>query len=163
MKQSKPKKEAKPKKPHGRPSIHTPELAKEICDTIASSNQALQTLCQTHSNWPSYNAIYEWIADNREGFGDLYAKAKDNQADYLAEEILRIIDKPETYFDENGNERNDVSMMRLKVDAWKWHAMKLKPKKWGELRGQEPANPTETLDKIRDLVADLKKTDASET
>jgi hypothetical protein len=124
--------EQKPKKPSGRPSIHTHELAKEICDTIAESNQSLYVLCHKNPHWPCYNAIYEWINDNRQGFGDLYAKAKENQADYLAESILTIIDKPETFYDENGNERNDTQMIRIKVDALKWHAMKLKPKKWGE-------------------------------
>jgi len=124
--------ESKPKHPGGRPSMYTSSLGKEICDTIATSSQSLQTLCEKHSHWPSYNAIYEWLRDNREGFGELYARAKEDQADHLAESILRIIDKPETFYDENGNERNDVAMMRLKVDSLKWHAMKLKPKKYGD-------------------------------
>jgi hypothetical protein len=144
----------------GRPSMHTPELAKEICDTIASSTKGLHSLCQMHAHWPSYNAIYEWINDNREGFGDLYAKAKESQADYLCDDILRIIDKPETYI-ENGVERNDVAMMRLKVDSMKWQAMKLKPRRWGDKQVEE-TNPADTLTKIRDLVADLNKTNVSD-
>ena len=60
----------------GRPSIHTPELAQEICDTIATSNKALQTLCQMHDHWPCYNAIYEWIQDNRCGFGESIRESK---------------------------------------------------------------------------------------
>lgn len=117
------------KKPPYRPSIYTPELAKDICDVISSTTKGLPTLCMINEHWPSYNAIYEWIRDNREGFGDMYAKAKEAQADYLADDILRIIDKPETFV-ENGVERNDVAMMRLKVDSLKWQAMKLKPKKY---------------------------------
>lgn len=117
------------KKPKGRPSIYTPELAKEICDTIGSTTKGLPTLCQMNDHWPCYNAIYEWIQDNRCSFGDMYAKAKENQADYLVDDILRIIDKPETFI-ENGVERNDTQMIRIKVDAMKWQAMKLKPKKY---------------------------------
>ena len=64
--------------------------------------------------------------------GNLYAKAKESQADYLVDDILRVIDKPETYIDEHGLERNDIGMIRIKVDAMKWQAMKLKPKKYGD-------------------------------
>ena len=116
----------------GRPSIYTPEIAKEICDTVSCSPKALQSLCLMNPHWPSYNCIYEWIRDNRRNFGDDYAVAKDNQADCLVDDILRIIDKPETFIDESGNERNDVGMMRLKVDSLKWQAMKLKPRKYAD-------------------------------
>lgn len=145
----------------GRPSIHTPELAKEICDTIATSSKSLQTLCQMYSHWPSFNAIYEWIADNRCGFGEMYAKAKEAQSDYLVDDILRIIDKPETFIDESGQERNDVAMMRLKVDSLKWQAMKLKPRKWGD-RIEVSASGDDTYTKLRDVVADLNKANASD-
>lgn len=148
------------KKPPHRPSIYTPELGKEICDTIAESNIGLYGILKLNPHWPCYNAIYEWIADNREGFGDMYAKAKEAQADYLVDDILTIIDKPETFI-ENGVERNDVAMMRLKVDSLKWQAMKLKPRRWGKPADEE-TSPQDTLDKIQALVADLNKTNASD-
>lgn len=88
-------------------------------------------ICIENPHWPHYATIWEWIADNRMGMGDKYAKAKEKQADHLCESILTIIDKPETFI-ENGVERNDVGMCRLKVDALKWQAMKLKPKKYGD-------------------------------
>ena len=148
-----------PKK-NGRPSIYTSEIGKEICDTIATTTKGLPTLCQMYDHWPSYNAIYEWISDNRQGFGDMYAKAKESQADYLCEDILRIIDKPETYV-ENGVERNDVGMMRLKIDSLKWQAMKLKPRRWGD-KQEESNNPQDTINKIKALVDDLNKTNSSD-
>lgn len=132
------------KKPPHRPSIYTPQLGKEICDTISNSNKSLQTLCMMNPHWPSFNAIYEWISDNREGFGEMYAKAKENQADFLVDDILRIIDKPETFI-ENGVEKNDVGMCRLKVDSLKWQAMKLKPRKYGDMRQIEEL----TADNVR--------------
>lgn len=140
----------------GRPSLYTPELAQEICDTIGSSNKALQSLCLMNAHWPSYNAIYEWIRDNRCGFGDAYAKAKEDQADYLADDILRIIDKPETFI-ENGVERNDTQMMRIKVDALKWHAMKLKPKKYGDKQiiEQTTSENEQLKEELRELRAQL--------
>ena len=148
-------------KVNGRPTLCTPEMIKEICDTISTSSQGLPTLCQMNSNWPGCSTIFEWISDNRNGFADSYAKAKESQADYLVDDILRIIDKPESFIDENGNERNDVAMMRLKVDAIKWQAMKLKPKKYDN-KGPEAVNPQDTLNKIQALVADLNKTNVSD-
>ncbi len=133
----------------GRPSIYTEELGKEICDVISSTTKGLPTLCQIYDHWPSYNAIYEWIQQNRNGFGDMYAKAKENQADYLVDDILRIIDKPETFIDEDGNEKNDVAMMRLKVDSLKWQAMKLRPRKWADKAQTELTIKHE--DNIQDL------------
>ena len=143
-------------------SIINDDLAQEICDTIACSTKGLPTLCQMHDNWPCYQTIHEWILSNNQGFADKYAKAKQSQADYLCEDILRIIDKPETFTDENGFERNDVGMMRLKVDSMKWQASKLRPKKWGKLDNAEAQSPTDTLTKIQALVADFNKTNASD-
>lgn len=120
----------------GRPSLYTDELAREICSTIATTTKGLPTLCVINSHWPSYETIYAWMRVDGEQFNkifsDMYAKAKEDQADYLCEDILRIIDKPETFTDESGQERNDVAMMRLKVDSLKWQAMKLKPRRWGD-------------------------------
>jgi hypothetical protein len=148
----------------GRPSIYTSELAKEICATISTSTKSLQALCKLHDNWPSENAIHEWIHDNRCGFGEDYTRAKEAQADHLAEAILYVIDKPETYFDEAGNERNDVPMIRVKVDALKWHAMKLKPKKWGnEQKIEELEGENERVKKeLRELREKLDKANLSE-
>lgn len=137
-------------RPTGRPSIYTPKIAKEICDTIRSTTKGLPTLCQMNDNWPGYNTIYEWISLNREGFGDMYAKAKEDQADFLADDILRIIDKPETFVDENGLERNDVAMMRLKVDSLKWQAMKLKPKRYNDkLQIDQTIKHEDTLESLK--------------
>lgn len=118
------------KKKVGRPSKFTVELAEDICNTVALSTQSIQTLILKNSSWPDYQTIYSWMKNN-EKFQEMYARAKEDQADHLCEDILRIIDKPETYIDEKGIERSEVNMCKLKVDALKWHAMKLKPKRWG--------------------------------
>lgn len=121
----------------GRPSIYTDELADEICNEIASSNRGLPTLCDSHSHWPTYRTVSSWIAQDYRGFFLKYTQAKEKQADFLCDAILDIIDKPEVFYDENGNERNDVAMMRLKVDALKWQAGKLRPKKYGDKQSIE--------------------------
>jgi hypothetical protein len=69
-------------------------------------------------------------------FRHQYARAREAQADFLAEEILQIADDGEndTYATENGPAVNHdvVQRSRLRVDARKWLASKLAPKKYGD-------------------------------
>tara|TARA_Y100000588_G_scaffold4466_1_gene5594 strand:+ start:458 stop:691 length:234 start_codon:yes stop_codon:yes gene_type:complete len=58
----------------GRPTNYSPELAKEICDTIASSSIGIKRLCKEMPAWPSHNTIYRWLANYSE-FSDQYAQA----------------------------------------------------------------------------------------
>lgn len=69
---------------------------------------------------PTRSTVHKWLAENKL-FSDQYARAKDNQADTLADEIMFIADNAE-----------DVQKARLQVDTRKWIASKLKPKKYGD-------------------------------
>jgi hypothetical protein len=70
----------------------------------------------------------------------MYARARDDQADTLADEILDIANTPvegiTTKTDSDGKtETTKADMLnhrRLQVDARKWIAAKLKPRKYGE-------------------------------
>lgn len=66
-----------------------------------------------------------------------YARAMAVRADMMAAEILEIADNGanDTYIDENGNKRTDqdvIARSRLRVDARKWLAAKMAPKKYGD-------------------------------
>lgn len=106
----------------GRPSIYSEELANEICRRIANG-QSLVTICNDEA-MPSRETIYAWINEKPE-FSDKYARAKEDQADFKAEEIETIADKAL-----KGEYKADVA--RVAIDAKKWTASKLKPKKYGE-------------------------------
>jgi hypothetical protein len=78
----------------------------------------------------------QWLRD-KEDYSNQYARAKEDQADYLAEEILEIADDSsgDTDYTETGKivmNAEFVARSRLKVDARKWIAAKLKPKKYGD-------------------------------
>jgi hypothetical protein len=68
----------------------------------------------------------------------MYARAKEQQADLLAEEIIEIADDSskdlQGYDDYNNPIENKefVNRSKLRVDARKWVASKLKPKKYGD-------------------------------
>jgi hypothetical protein len=98
-------------------------------------------------------------------FADNYTRAREEQADTLADEILAIADEaPSEVVDEKGVSRTDsgwVSWQRNRVDARKWVASKLKPKKYGEALkvGGDKDNPlavtvgTEVFDSVLENLA----------
>jgi hypothetical protein len=117
-----------------RPTEFTEIKFDEICSIIASTNLGLSSIC-SKDDMPDRVTFYRWMKGNEE-LCNKYARAKEDQADFLAEEILEIADNKDgdtvpTEFGEAGNAVN-VQRSRLQVDARKWIASKLKPKKYGE-------------------------------
>lgn len=82
----------------------------------------------------------------------LYVRARESQADKFAEDIIQIADDGlnDSYTDEDGKvvvNHDVIARSRLRVDARKWLAAKMAPKKYGEkleLAG-DPANPIKLL------------------
>ena len=67
-----------------------------------------------------------WLADEKKvDFRHKYARAREDQADTLFDEIITIADLPVTC-------NEDVTRNRLRVDARKWIVAKLKPRKYGD-------------------------------
>jgi hypothetical protein len=71
----------------GRPSKYTPELADAICAEIAMG-YSLRTICKSES-MPCVKTIFNWFRTQPD-FLQQYEKAKETQADYLAEDLLDI-------------------------------------------------------------------------
>ena len=115
----------------GRPSSYTPELAAEILEELASTNIGLHRLCnQIHAHWPSFETIKRWLRSNAE-FRANYALAREEQADFLCDELIDLADSA------RGTPAEEVNAVRLMVDTRKWTASKLFPKKYGEKIQQE--------------------------
>lgn len=127
----------------GRPSLYTDEIGDKICETIATTNKSLVTISKEMAI--PYNTIREWIRTIPH-FSTNYAKAKEDQADHLAEEIIAIADDSsnDTIDGQFGPVENKewVNRSRLRVDSRKWIASKLKPKTYGDkidmTTGNEP-------------------------
>lgn len=151
--------ESKPKAKLGRPSKYTPELAAEICRAVATSADGLKAICDAHDNFPAKQTVNEWRYDFPD-FSAMYAKAKQQQAELLAEEILEISDNRErdTIETEKGFVANTAAVARdrLKVDTRKWIACKLMPKVYGDrVEKPEPDNST-TFQIISDALQAIK-------
>lgn len=111
----------------------TIELFESICTEIATSSVGLNKICKQHGI--SSVAFYDWIKKDAELLNK-YTRAREDQADYLADEIITLSDdKTSDYvegeFGKVGNAAN-VARSRLQVEARKWIASKLKPKKYGD-------------------------------
>lgn len=118
----------------GRPSAFTQETADNICERLADG-ESLRLICASE-DMPSRSMVFRWLAQI-DSFRDQYARAREAQADVLADEILEIAD--DTTRDTIATEKNGVqpnsewiTRSRLRVDARKWLASKMAPKKYGD-------------------------------
>lgn len=105
----------------------------KICELTAECVPQRTIAAQIGVSWAT---LIKYIDDDS-GRTEQYARARESQADKMAEDILQIADdgKNDTYIDEDGNTRTDqdvVARSRLRIDARKWLASKMAPKKYGE-------------------------------
>lgn len=115
----------------GRPTIYTKELGEAICSQL-SIGKSLRTVC-SQKGMPSVQTIFTWFRLHPE-FLELYARAKEESADALAEEILDISDESIKVIKSGAEKKSSAyaQAQRLRVDTRKWIASKLKPKKYGD-------------------------------
>lgn len=103
----------------GRPSSYSDEIAEAICARLAAG-ESLRSICRG-DDFPSTQTVFSWFRKHPD-FLDQYARAKNESADALVEEMLDIAD----------DDTADTQRSRLRVDTRKWIASKLKPKKYGD-------------------------------
>jgi hypothetical protein len=102
----------------GRPSTYSHELVTDFCKLLAIGN-TLRSLCAT-DRFPTATTIYDWLEKFPE-FAEQYARARSQQADHYAEMII-----------DEAFGASDASIGRLRMDALKWAASKIAPKKYGD-------------------------------
>jgi len=128
------------KKRPGQPTKYNMQIATEICDAIASTHLGLFDLCEQNPHWPTRETIYLWLRTHKE-FSLMYTKAKEDQTEVSVDYMQALMNEPHKHFDADaGRTICDVGMMRLKMDAIKWQAAKLKPRKYGDVKQEEVAN-----------------------
>jgi hypothetical protein len=132
-----------PKRPSGRPSGYSQELADRIC-LLISEGKSLRAICE-RDDMPSRRAVFTWLM-RHDDFASRYARARELQADLLFDEILEIADDTSKDFVETTigegitvrrADHEHINRSRLRVDTRKWMAAKLAPKKYGERVTQE--------------------------
>jgi hypothetical protein len=173
QKPSKPKTEAKgamspakassaPKQiPIGRPVEYTEDIAEEVCWRLAHG-ESLVSICRDE-HLPHCATIYRWLI-RFPVFCEMYARAREDQADTNADEILAIADEmPPEYTDEKGRTSLDqtyIAWQKNRIDARKWTAAKLKPRKYGDrmaVEGVEGGAAIKTEDSSADKFLEIIK------
>lgn len=105
------------------------EVFQRILEQLALGMPLAKLLKQP--GMPVYSSVMKWLSEDA-ALSDRYARAKEESADVLADEIMEIADE-EVASDDNGHmDSAAVNRQRLRVDARKWVAAKLKPKKYGD-------------------------------
>ena len=113
-------------KPHvdpDRPSLYTEAIVAEICDRLAHG-ETLVKICQSE-HLPSRTTVLRWVNENRDNFGGRFARARDLQFEYWADQLIdtgdAAIDKPET-----------APGARLASENRRWLLARLKPSLYSE-------------------------------
>lgn len=122
------------KKRPGRPSTFTQATADVICERIAAG-ESLRAIC-AEDGMPNASTVIRWLAAGDDdiaagveseftGFCKQYARAREDQADMLAEEMLDVARAKSA-------DQVEATDKRLLIDALKWRAGKLRPKVYGD-------------------------------
>lgn len=143
----------------GRPSDFSSELADRICERIADG-ESLRAICSA-DGMPDKATVFRWLAKHAD-FRDQYTRAREAQADSLFDEILDIADDGSNDWMERKNsdgenigwQENGEALRRsaLRVDARKWMAGKLMPKKYSDKFSLEGTMTHEAGDSVKALM-----------
>ncbi|SFN73625.1 hypothetical protein SAMN05216332_101425 [Nitrosospira briensis] len=123
----------KPGRKKGAPTIRTPELLDAIFAGISLGKSA-RAMCVEVGI--SQRVLWNWLARDEELMRQ-YLRAKELCVDAYAEEIIEISDdgSKDTYIDEKGRQvvdREVIARAQLRIDARKWYAARLAPRKYGD-------------------------------
>lgn len=129
-----------------------------VCNAIASSSKGITTiLAAGHDGHPlpDYFTISKWMNEKDENgasqIGEMYARAKEAQAEFMAEELAELHSKawvpvldPDTGMPIviDGRplmtvDKASAAIVRLEADNKKWLMGKLKPRRFGDKVTQE--------------------------
>ncbi|MBU9829874.1 MULTISPECIES: ubiquitin carboxyl-hydrolase [Rahnella] len=106
----------------GRPSDYTPELAERICNLLMEG-ESLRAICK-RDDVPHIATVLAWLHRHEE-FHEQYVRAREIQAEVMAEDIIM-------YADSATEEASAVAKARLQVDARKWYASKVATRRYGD-------------------------------
>src|SRR5690606_30733955 len=119
-------------------STYTSEIGEKICMRLMEG-ESLLSICKK-KDMPSTSTVYKWLLEIPE-FSDNYVRAREAQADRSADEIISIADDDTRDLIPYSGA---IERSKLKVDARKWVASKLLPKKYGSFKAIEVNGQVET-------------------
>ena len=120
-------------KKRGRQTTYTKAKADEILDRLAGG-ESLSKICRSR-HLPPHSTVLRWVKDDRHGFADRYARAREIQCDVMFDELDELSQKalkvakgaPGT-----GEAGARVQAIKLEIDTRKWILAKRFPERWAE-------------------------------
>lgn len=106
----------------GRPSEYTPEEADRICQWIADG-KSLKSYCRQTGR--HMITVYAWMREHPD-FLSRYARAREDRADSLADEMQDIADET------TSGTFEQIAAAKLRIETRKWIASKLRPGTYGD-------------------------------
>ena len=151
---------SEPRAPTKEPVKRSDEVIDRILWMVAEGKSIVKILSE--SGMPTYAGWMKWLQADAQ-LVEKYARAKDDSADAHADKITNVAEKVESG-------ELDPQAGRVVIDAMKWTAAKLKPRKYGDFQRTEVSGPDggailtqmpeDQLDKA--ILAQLKKINSEE-
>jgi hypothetical protein len=120
----------------GRPTKYSEELATRFCEEIVKG-RSINELCASNE-FPSDCTIYRWFHEHAD-FRDKYSRARELQADILADEVIPIVNGERPVLNKlqgvevpNLDSAVRVSRDTLRAKYFAWKAGRMSPRKWGD-------------------------------
>jgi hypothetical protein len=110
------------RKPMGRPSIYTPDVAEKFLARL-SGGMSVERICR-HKDMPSKSHIYRWIGE-RADFRDNYLRAMAARGMKHGDDVLAVVEKVIA-----GEIAPDVG--RVAIQGLTWAAARMAPKVYGD-------------------------------
>lgn len=111
------------KRPVGRPSIYTEDMAEEICKRLAGG-ESLRAICRDE-HMPHISSVLLWVVDGKhKSFSEQYMRAREAQGFCYADNILEVTNLI-------GRGEMDPTSAKVIIDAYKWTAERNAPKSYG--------------------------------
>jgi len=102
---------------------YSPEMGEAICLRLAGG-ESLNRICRD-DDMPHRASVHRWLLRDHE-FRRSYEFARQVQADYYAEQVIELADEADA------STSPAVHKAKLQVDARKWAAARMAPRKWGD-------------------------------
>jgi len=114
-----------------RPSKISKALTDRICRRIAAG-ESLRSIC-AEKTMPTISTVLLWVVQDRDGFSEQYAQAREAAGYAHADRLIDVIDKVAI-------KELDPNRAKVMLDGLKWAAERMAPKKHSprqELTGPE--------------------------
>lgn len=124
----------------------TQSIFDEICERI-SDGESLRSICRDE-HMPTKTSVFRWLAADKV-LSDQYARSREAQADALFDDILEIADNSKNDWMEKRGEEDvgwllngdHIARTKVRIDARKWMAGKMRPKVYGDKVDHTHAGP----------------------